>query len=281
MKHLNTSEFALGFPRSAVDSISGGGPMALSQKAIRIFSAVEVLRGGQADVRHALAALFEPALATFNGELFDPAKLATEINGQYKLGVNRDIVEEFAPIFQERGWLKRIDSTPNHAAYLIELPPDVEMERQSGKFAEQAKKLGEEFRAFVKAISPLSQVEKSNEELVDGLIDWLMRLDALTEQEMKSASSVYRQGKKLVYEFNPPTEVPTGDEAFLSARFVKHLFETDSPHIDFLTELAGVGLITEVVRDFYKPSTHIKTTVLVVYLDAPVMLDFLGLSGRI
>ena len=92
--------------------------MALSQKAIRIFSAVEVLREGKTDVRHALATLFKPALSAFDGQLFDPAKLALLINQQYKLGVSRDVIEEFGPIFEDTGCLERLVGGNNHIAYL-------------------------------------------------------------------------------------------------------------------------------------------------------------------
>jgi len=46
-----------------------------------------------------------------------------------------------------------------------------------------------------------------------------------------------------------------------------------------LIELGEVGLITEVVRDFQRPTTATKTSNLAVYLDAPLALDFLGMSG--
>ena len=255
--------------------------MALSARTIRIFSTVEVLREGQADVRHALAALFKPALSAFDGEIYDPTKLSRAINDQYKLGINRDILEEFVPIFEECKWLTRHDGGSNKVAFVITCPPDLAMDEQSGKFVQGASELAQEFRIFIRGLSPLSQVERTDEELLDAIVDWLMRLDSLTEDEMRSASSVQKIGHKLVYEFTPPAEVPTSDDSFLSARFIKHLFESSSKHVEFLTELAGVGLITEVVRDFYKPNSRVKKTDLIVYLDAPVMLDYLGLSGAL
>jgi hypothetical protein len=201
--------------------------MALSQKTARIFTAVEVLREGDADIRHALAVLFNPILATFQGELYDPAKMAKAINEQLKLGVNRDVMEEFAPVFASMGWINKISDSQNNVAYqVIASIPSV-----SGKleddFRTEAKELAQEFRKLIEQISPLSQIQKSDEELIDILVDWMMRLDSLSESEMKTASAVQRVGHKLVYEVSAPPEISTSDDTFLAARFVKNLFDTD------------------------------------------------------
>jgi hypothetical protein len=91
--------------------------MALSTRSLRIFSAVEVLREGQADIRFALAPLFQPDLSKFNGEVFDPRKLAEELNQQYRLNLNRDVIEELGPVFLDLGWIARVEKTPN--AFLV------------------------------------------------------------------------------------------------------------------------------------------------------------------
>jgi len=43
--------------------------MALSSKAITVFATLEALRDNQADIRYPLTTMFEPDLATFNGEV--------------------------------------------------------------------------------------------------------------------------------------------------------------------------------------------------------------------
>ena len=97
----------------------------------------------------------------------------------------------------------------------------------------------------------------------------------------KGVGTHYRVGKKLVLEvFDGYDGGAPSEDVFLSARFVQYLFETDSPHIQFLIELSEVGLITEVVRDFQKPSSSVQKTDLAVYLDAPLAMDLVGLSGR-
>jgi hypothetical protein len=253
--------------------------MALSIKAVRVFAAVEVLRDNQKDVRHALATLFEPDIAKFNGQVFDPARIAAEINEQYKLGLNADVITGFVEIFIERGWLEKILET-QRVAYIVKCPLFTEIPEELRSFSERAKELANEFRVFVERISPLSQVRKTDEELIDDLVDWLMRLDRVTEGSLKTASQRYKIGTKIVVDFQDSNEPGFPSEStFLSARFVEHLFYSNSPHIPFLIELGEVGLITEVVRDFQRPTTAVKKTDLSVYLDAPLALDYLGLSG--
>lgn len=252
--------------------------MALSTRSLRVFSAVEVLREGQADIRFALAPLFQPDLAKYNGEVFDARKLASEINVQYKLNLNRDIVEEFVPVFVDLGWLSRIEIQEH--AYLVTCEPSDDVVRHRGEFEQKAVELAADFRDFIRALSPLSQVDKTDEELIDALVDWLISLDVLSEGDLRSVAQVERVGKKLVYNVTEPQEVRSDDMAYLCARYAHHIVKSESEREQFLIELASVGLITEVVRDFQKPSTSVSKTDLAVYLDAPVALDFLGLSGR-
>ena len=47
-----------------------------------------------------------------------------------------------------------------------------------------------------------------------------------------------------------------------------------------LSRIASIALLTDVVQDFSKPTSAVKTTDLVIYFDAPVALNYLGVSGR-
>jgi hypothetical protein len=253
--------------------------MALSSKSIRVFSAIEALRENRTDIRHALAALFEPDIAKFHGSVFDPLKISHEINSQYRLGITADVIGGFTDIFLELGWIEPI-SVADGSAYTVKCEPQIDVPSDLEKFKNKADQISREFRQFIQKISPLSQVQKSDSELVDDLIDWLMLLDRANEDNIKSAVKTYKVGNKIVSDFENSNEGQTYSESeFLSARFIDHLFKSNSYHISFLIELGEVGLITEVVRDFQRPLSSTKRTDLAVYLDAPLALDYLGLSG--
>jgi hypothetical protein len=254
--------------------------MSLSPKAIRVFAAVEVLRDNQADVRHALATLFEPDLAKFDGHLFDPAAVAREINTNYRLGITAEIISGFVDIFASRGWLSPV-LDGDSKAFIVKCPPDLSVLNDTAEFQAKAEKLGAEFRAFIIEISPLSQIKKTNEELIDNLLDWLIQLDRVSEVTLKSAAKSYKIGRKIHLDATDLAEDNVSESTFLSARFIEHLFSINSPSVSFLVELGEVGLITEVVKDFQRPTSSVKKTDLSVYLDAPLALDYLGLSGPI
>lgn len=252
--------------------------MAITEKSLRIFSAVEVLRAGHADVRQALLPLFQPDFGKFNGEIFDPKKLADEINREYRLNITADIVTEMVPLFEAQGWLTRLP-TGDALAFRVTCEPSGLALADAGEFTQRAKELGKEFRDVITKLSPLSAVSKTDSALVDDLVDWLVSIDIYSEDDLRTARKVIRRGTKLVYEIVTVNNKRTTDENYLCARFVDYLIETDSSFVPFLAELASVGLVTEVVRDFQKPTTSVLRTDLAVYLDAPVALDFLGLSG--
>ena len=255
--------------------------MALSSKAVTVFATLEALRDNQPDIRYPLATLFEPDLAKFNGEVFDPSKLAVEINQQYHLGITTEVLEGFAPIFAQRDWLKKIADSDRGKGYVVQCPPTTQVPKELEDFNRAAQRIAEEFRSFINVLSPLSQVNKTDSELIDGLVDWLMLLDRAGDNAIQKASTHYQIGKKLVLSIPDSQEggAPSED-TFLSARFVEHLFKIDSEHIPFLIELSEVGLVTEVVRDFQRPSTSVEKTNLALYLDAPIAMDYLGLSGK-
>lgn len=78
----------------------------------------------------------------------------------------------------------------------------------------------------------------------------------------------------------PPSTSLTDEEQFLCARFVQHALSTDDNASEVLSRIASIGLLTEVVQDFVKPLTTVERTEVVVYLDAPVALELLGVSGK-
>lgn len=255
--------------------------MALSSKAVTVFATLEALRDNQPDIRYPLATLFEPDLAKFNGGVFDPQALSNEINQQYHLGITADVLEGFAPIFTQRGWLEKVVDSERGVGYLVQCPPASQVPKELDDFNNAAQQIAEEYREFIRTLSPLSQVDRTDAELIDSLVDWLMLLDRSGENAIQNATTHYKIGKKLVLSVADAQEggAPSED-TFLAARYVEHLFSTNSSHVPFLIELSEVGLVTEVVRDFQRPSSHIEKTNLAIYLDAPVAMDYLGLSGK-
>ncbi len=104
--------------------------MTLSAKSVRIFSAVEALREGQQDIRYALLPIFAPDFGKFDGEIYDTAKIAAEINQQYRLNITPDVMEQFTPIFVDKGWLTELTPEPNLSYRVTCKPEETAQSRQ-------------------------------------------------------------------------------------------------------------------------------------------------------
>jgi hypothetical protein len=252
--------------------------MSISAKSVRVFSAVEALREGHRDVRQALLPLFRPDICKFNGEVFDPSKVATEINREYRLGVTPEIIAEMIPLFADEGWLEALP-TVNNPAYRI-VCPIADTEGEDDVFQDRAKEVISEIRRLISELSPLKDIDKTDDQLLDGLVEWLLSIEASSVEDLKTIRKVEYAGNKLVYRTMIVDDKSLSKEEYLYARFVMELVESNSPLAGFIIELASVGLITEVVRDFQKPTSSVKNTSLAVYLDSPVLMDLLGASGR-
>jgi hypothetical protein len=70
------------------------------------------------------------------------------------------------------------------------------------------------------------------------------------------------------------------DDRYMAARFVRYISEKDPRYGPHLARLASIGLLTEVVDDFLKPVSASQHSDLAIFVDAPLALDYLGLSGK-
>ena len=66
----------------------------------------------------------------------------------------------------------------------------------------------------------------------------------------------------------------------MCAKFVTAISKTRPEYVEHLSRLASIGLLTEVVDDFIKPTQPAVKSDLIIALDAPIALDLLGCSGH-
>lgn len=255
----------------------------LTQRALRIFAVLESYRAGSSDILDALLPFFEPILAEDTGHPLNANNFSSRISDTYHWNFTADIVEELIPRFEAKGWVQKIAGT--EAAYRITYSnPSVGPQLGSGdiQITETLATLAQEFSDFIESISPLTKFALDNNGLADILVEWLISIDAYTEDVLRQkALQVTRTEGQigLAIVVNDSSNL-SSEEKYLCARFVKNLFENKSPFITDLCKLASIGLLTEVVQDFQKPTTQVNKTGLVIYLDAPVAMDLLGVSGK-
>jgi hypothetical protein len=225
----------------------------ISRHALRVYAALEGLAGHNEDILDALVPFFEPVLSVMNRKLLEPQLLATGMRKLYGWRINRDVAEQFIPRLLRKGYLRRA-GTRGTAAYVVEYeaPPE---HRNVATISDVLRQIIDEFEAFPARITDLLHYERTREELTDVLILFLVSLDAYGEAAF--AAEVSRVGKEeqIVLE-----QLPEGgrtishDDRYMCARFVKHLYDNRPNFVPHLARLASIGLLTEVVEDFVKPT---------------------------
>lgn len=261
-----------------------GGQMVerLPARAIRVFAVLESYGDGEnSDVLDSLLPFFEPVVAEFGGQSFDPEKCASRIRSEYHWNLTADVIEELIPRFRAKGWLE--PSTWQGDKQLFKVANfSSERPTNQARATETLAKLVAEFRQFVEALSPLTGVSLSDDALADGLVEWLVTEDAYVEDALRdhATTSLQDPDDNISKRDNLERAALSSEMRYLCARFVKYLFGESSPLVADLCKIASIGLLTEVVRDFNTPTSRISRTDVTVYLDAPVALDLLGVSGK-
>ncbi|MEZ5892223.1 MAG: hypothetical protein R3C58_03640 [Parvularculaceae bacterium] len=118
------------------------------------------------------------------------------------------------------------------------------------------------FKQFVESISPLTTHNYSAEELAEILIEWLISIvngDILKSEIVKSS-------KIEADAHDVKSRTAAGYEVMknFSRAVRKAPFDTKSNFTGVLCTLASIGLLTEVVQDFIKPTAPITQAKLCV-----------------
>lgn len=257
---------------------------ALTQRAFRVFAVLEDYRAGSPDILDALLPFFEPILAEFKSRTLDQEAFAQRIREAYRWNFTADIVEELIPRFEAKKWVQEFSRADDVVGYKVvyDNPTATPAAPNEIKIGQVLLNAAQELKEFIDRISPLTGFSRTVNELSDILVEWLVSIDAYSEEVLrqKAVQTTYISGQMGLAVILEDSSTLTTEERYLCARFVKELFERKSPVIGDLCKLASVGLLTEVIQDFQKPLTQVNKTNLHIYLDAPVALDLLGVSGK-
>jgi hypothetical protein len=109
-------------------------------------------------------------------------------------------------------------------------------------------------------VSNFYKPDRSRDDLKDVLIRFLVSLDGYSATAMArnlrdlDAENGTDAADSPLQGLEDGGEPLTEQDRYLCARFVKHLAQTNSQQLTHLTSLVAVGLLTEVVADFVKPT---------------------------
>ncbi|WP_295809841.1 hypothetical protein [uncultured Nitratireductor sp.] len=254
----------------------------LTRSTARVYGALTALGDGSTDLLERLLPFFEPILRPSQGNRFDAESFAREVRESYRWNFNTDVVEVFVPRLVGAGWLTPDQPAAEVTNYTITLPDQILNVELEATAESELRAVSEQFQTFAQELSPLTSIPRTVEEFEDILIEWLLYIEAYSEKNIefstrteKAPSGTLRQVVEI-----PRTTNLKDEERFLCARFVEHAVNRDPKAAETLSRIASIGLLTEVVQDFVKPVTPVETSNLVVYLDAPVAMELLGVSGK-
>ena len=254
----------------------------LTRTTARIYGALTALGDGSTDLLERLLPFFEPILRPLQGTMFDLEDFARKVRDTYKWNFNTDVVEVFIPRLHDAGWLTAVEPSFKQTSYTITLPDQILNVETEATAQRELRAIAEKFQIFANDLAPFIEIPLDLEDFEDILIEWLLYVEAFSEQNIEfnttiveDPSGTLRQQVEV-----PRTTVLKDEEIVLCARFVEHAIKSDSEASETLARIASIGLLTEVVQDFVKPDAPVKASNLVVYLDAPVAMELLGLSGK-
>ncbi|WP_156127520.1 hypothetical protein [Paracoccus sanguinis] len=252
----------------------------LTRSAVRVFGTLSALGEGQGNVLNSILPFFEPVLRNRNGEHLDPRTIAADIRNAYRWNFNSDVVEFFVPLLREQGWITKEIVDSRDSTYIISLP-EAEALPDETAVASKFRELATRFRDFAHRLSPLPEIPRDIAEFEDILVEWLLYVEAFDDRYSEVSEKIIKtpEGKLARQVVFPRATNLTDEQNFLCARFVQHILAEQADLGEFMAKISAIGLLTEVVQDFVKPVTRIDKTDLVVYLDAPVAMELIGLSG--
>lgn len=254
----------------------------LTRSAVRIYGALQGLGNNTGSIMEGLLPFFDPILRAKNHERLDPDTIAASIRDSYRWNFNADLVEAFVPYLEQQGWIIRELGNSQNTSYTIQMDTNGSLDESAETIQAELRQIASRFKEFSENLSPLTTIPREVEEFEDILVEWLLYVEAFSEQSIEFISSFKPDASGTMRKITeiPRTTSLKDEERFLCARFVKHAVEENESSAEILARIAAIGLLTEVVQDFVKPVTAVDRSDLIVYLDAPVALELLGVSGK-
>lgn len=262
----------------------------LSRRQLIAYAVVSQHIGGSNDILTGLMPFFDPIIAELSGQLFDPEEFSRKVTELYDWPFNPDVSQELIPRLVSQGRLSPVAADGDRGAYMYCNVSDPDIQQLEISAEENLREIANHFQNFCEELSPLSFRDHTIEELEEILLNWMVAVEGfdrvaigdavdklLNTEEQDEGSGVEERDDNGI--FVRPTL--NTDESYLCARFVEYISNTNEAHFYSLMDIASVALLTEVVLDVRNPpDASRKEPDFVVFLDAPLLMDAMGLSGK-
>jgi hypothetical protein len=254
--------------------------------ALLFMSAVEEARATAEGPFRAIAPLFRIALEPQIGEIFNLARASSRLQPILGDGFTQHALEAFIPPLSKLGWLEE-KRFGDRAAYVVSsrlVPLDEEQAVDESQI--RLDRLYDDFVVFLRDFAPLLELTISKEDFQWRLFQWAISLDGANKDAIKEEATRLLAGEKPLIRLAFLDEAQkfgsTVDRSMSIelAGFVKWLQKTKRPSLQDVAALTELGLAYEFLDELVRPSANADENLDIVFvLDAPVLLDWLGLSG--
>jgi hypothetical protein len=250
--------------------------MSTSKRALVTFAFVSESLKTHNDVIVGLTPLFTPIAIDNAGKQFVPQLFSQELQSRYGISITEDIAEFISFRLHGVGLLRRVEAGSQDVLFYWN-PPEV-IGESSSRFEERLTELANLAIKFAAQNPTLMHWSLSINDALDMLFDWIIENDKeLTSARL--ALDTFSNSSDVLSNRNG-SGISSENDYFCS-RFVTWLESEDKKAVSFLAEIGNALLVSEVVLELRSPSFDVMSgRNLMVYLDAPFCMDFLGTSGH-
>lgn len=260
-----------------VADISGGSRRESEAMGERIrrrmitFSLVQQGLGGSRDPIGALSPFFIPIANDQGNRPFDAGDFCNEMRSRYGICLSRDVTEFFVQRLIAMGFLRRTDGRSD----LLWV--------QQGGVPEQARESVDQLDAVIEAAAALHAVRQDllNEPFTeDRFLSALMKVLLNQNPVLQSAVKTLETANGSIGENGRSGMRLRGGDEYFASEFVRWCATERKDLFAWLADLAGTAMVAEALIEIRtpQPNQHVRKE-LVVYLDAPFLMELLGCSG--
>lgn len=227
------------------------------------------------DFFSALRPLFVPIAQDFNGRHFDPELLKSELLRRYGISIPEDVCTFLVSRLHSQGLLERQQATQQSALFRWKIPADVPVYDVSAVNA-ALDDLVNELVAFRDGFESLVFNEFEGGALLAIFLDYLKGTDEALTGAMDALGAEPQEGTTI-----SGKKVFRDEKSYFCARFLDVLAKRNLKLMAWVSRLSTAALVSEVVLSLKDPPTRaLNLANANYYLDAPLLLELLGSSGK-
>jgi hypothetical protein len=224
------------------------------------------------DILFGLLPFFEPILLQHNGEVFDKEAFVAEVSTSLHWSITSDLADQIKHCFVKKSWLRRV-IPENSDVYRICL--DATSFTVDDNTLSRMDEISEALDCFLDTLPTRPDNLHTSETRKEIILEWLV--ESFSQMHISDMPARSADTDNI----GRTTTVLNKRDWHICARFALWLSKFNPTLAQFLTEIGGAVILTEVLLHFRAPPTRPKKLDIVVFVDAPLLMDYLGTSGQV